>query len=301
MQIHLVDGTYELFRAFYGPPGVRFDGKEVGATRAFFRSMAALLKEAPVTHAAVAFDTRIESFRNDLFDGYKTGAGIDPELFAQFPWVELAARALGMTVWSMWDYEADDGMCAAAHHMKQDPAVEKVWLCSPDKDLYQCVDEECVRVRDRMRRKTIDVAAVREKFGIEPGQVPDFLALVGDSADGIPGIPRWGQKSAATVLGAYGTIEDIPDDETVWTVKVRGAKALAENLRDRREAALLYKTLATLRTDAEPTAKTPQEIAWSGLDADALDELVAITGDEGAREVGRQVVEAMAKKGVIVS
>ena len=250
MRVHLVDGTYELFRSYYGaPPAQDGSGREVGATRGLLRSLASLLREPGVTHVACAFDTVIESFRNDLFAGYKTGAGIEPALWEQFPLAERAAHALGITVWSMIEFEADDTMATAAARHAADPRVERVVLCTPDKDLAQCVRGQRVVCLDRRRREILDEDGVRRKFGIEPASIPDWLALVGDDADGIPGIERWGEKSASTVLAHYRHLEAIPDDADAWAVRVRGADALAQSLRSSRIDALLYRKLATLRTD----------------------------------------------------
>jgi 5'-3' exonuclease len=262
MQVHLVDGTYELFRAFYGAPSaVTGAGREVGATRALARTLMSLLAEPEVSHVAVAFDHVIESFRNDLFEGYKTGEGIDPHLFAQFGLAESITRALGIVVWPMIEFEADDGLATGAVRFAAEPTVTQVVLCSPDKDLAQCVSGNRIICRDRMRRKDLDADGVRTKFGVDPASIPDYLALVGDSADGIPGIPRWGAKSAAAVLSTYGHIEHIPDSVEDWTVSVRGAPALAENLAELREEAALYKRLATLRTDA-PIEEPLDALRW---------------------------------------
>lgn len=279
MNVHLVDGTFELFRAYYGPPGAAHEGREVGATRALAASLLSLAQSKDVSHVAVAFDTVIESFRNDLFDGYKTGDGIDPELKDQFELAEQATEALGLVVWRMVDFEADDAIAAGAARYADDPRVDRVFLTSPDKDLCQMVQGKKIVSWDRMRRKTLDDAGVHEKFGVKPKSIPDYLALVGDAADGIPGIPRWGAKSAATVLDRYGCLEEIPPHEDDWDIKVRGAKALAENLRNQREDAQLYKTLATLRTDV-PLDESLDDLEWLGADPAKLEALVAITGDD---------------------
>lgn len=248
MKLHLVDGTFELFRAHYGRPGATApDGVEVGATRGLMASLAALVTEPEVTHVAVAFDHVVESFRNALFPGYKTGDGIEPALYAQFELAEQAAAALGLVVWPMVEFEADDALATAAARF--DGQVEQVVICSPDKDLAQCVREERVVCLDRIRNQCLDEAGVRAKFGVPPSAIPDYLALVGDSADGIPGIPRWGSKSAATLLAHYGSIDAIPEQAASWAVAVRGAQALASNLNRYRDEARLYRTLATLRTD----------------------------------------------------
>src|SRR5882724_466053 len=247
MNVYLIDGTYELFRAFYAVPSAKnASGVEVGAVRGLARSMLALLREPGVSHVAIAFDHVIESFRNDLFGGYKTGEGIDPDLWGQFALAESVCAALGMVVWPMIEFEADDALATAAARFSQDPAVEQVLIASPDKDLAQCVVGTRVVCLDRMRKKILDEPGVSAKFGVTPAHIPDFLALVGDSADGIPGVPRWGAKSAAAVLAAYGTIDDIPSSASEWRVSVRGGVALADTLASRRSDALLYKQLATL-------------------------------------------------------
>jgi 5'-3' exonuclease len=206
--------------------------------------------EDGATHLGVATDHVIESFRNDLWPGYKTGAGVDPELMSQFPLLEEALEALGVTVWAMVAQEADDALAASAAVAAEDRRVERVFVCTPDKDLAQCVRDPRVVQLDRRNRRLIDEAAVREKFGVEPESIPDWLALVGDSADGFPGLPGWGAKSASTVLGHYGHLEDVPDEAKAWEVSVRGAPKLAATLADGRELALLFRDLATLRTDA---------------------------------------------------
>jgi 5'-3' exonuclease len=278
--VHLVDGTYELFRAFFGAPqATDSTGREVGATRGFLGSLNRLLRDTPVTHAAVAFDHVIESFRNDLFAGYKTGEGIDPLLWNQAPLVERAAHALGVVVWPMVEFEADDAIATAAARFADDPAVAQVVICSPDKDMAQCVREDRVVCLDRMRQKVLNANGVLEKFGVPPSAIPDFLALVGDSADGIPGIPRWGARSAAQLLVAHGSLENIPARAADFGVKVRGADALAESLAARRDDALLYKRLATLRTDV-PLAESLDDLAWRGARRSELTELCREIGDD---------------------
>ena len=264
MKLHLVDGTYELFRAFYAPgPSRRTpDGMDVKAIRGFVGTMVSLLREDDVTHVAVAFDTVIESFRNALFDGYKTGAGIDPDLWAQFPLVEQAAEALGLVVWRMHEFETDDALATGAARWADE--FDQVVICSPDKDFAQCVRSDKVVLLDRRREKTYDEDGVREKWGVAPASIPDWLALVGDAADGIPGIARWGAKSAATVLVHYNHIEAIPDSSDDWSINVRGAKALAASLASQRDEALLYRTLATLRTDV-PLAQERADLEWRGV------------------------------------
>jgi 5'-3' exonuclease len=277
-RVHLVDGTYELFRMFYGAPKVTGpDGREVGATRALLRSMLALLYDPEVTHVGVAFDHVIESFRNDLFDGYKTGVGVDPALMAQFELAEAAMKALGVVAWPMVEFEADDAIASAAKTYASE--VDQVVICSPDKDFAQCVDGRRVVLHDRRQRIVYDEDGVRQKFGVGPSSIPDYLALVGDTADGIPGIPKWGPKAAATLLGVYVHLEHIPDDAAAWTVSVRGAEALAQSLREARGEATLFKTLATLRTDA-PLEVRFDELAWRGADRATLGALCDTIGDD---------------------
>ena len=250
MKVHLVDGTYELFRAHFGaPPAQDAAGRPIGAVKGLVASLRSLLREPGVTHVAVAFDHVIESFRNQLFAGYKTGEGIEPDLLAQFEPAENAVRELGVVVWPMVEFEADDALATAAHRFRDDPALEQVVICSPDKDLAQCVVGSRVVCRDRRRRVDRDETGVVERFGVKPASIPDWLALVGDSADGIPGIPGWGEKSAAAVLASYERIDAIPDDPRQWRVELRGRERLAASLAARREDAALYRRLATLRTD----------------------------------------------------
>ena len=279
MDVHLVDGTYELFRAYYGAPGRKnAEGIEVGATRQFMRSMLTLIEGEGVSHVAIAFDHVVESFRNELFDGYKTGEGIEPELAAQFPLVEEGARALGFVVWPMVEFEADDAIASAALKFARSKRVERVWMCSPDKDLAQMVSGERIVGWDRMREKVLDERGVHEKFGVGPESIPDYLALVGDSADGIPGIPRWGAKSTAAVLERWGSIERIPTAFEDWEVKVRGAKTLSANLNAQRQEAALYRTLATLRKDLPIDEKLGQ-LEWKGADRSLLEPLLDRLGD----------------------
>ena len=279
MHVHLVDGTFELFRAYYGsPPGTDASGNEVGAVRGLARSMLALLGERDVTHVAIAFDHVIESFRNDLYPGYKTGDGIDPALYSQFGPAEDACRALGMVVWPMIEFECDDALATAAMRFTSAPAVERVVVCSPDKDLAQCVQGERVVCFDRIRRKRLDERGVVEKFGVYPKSIPDWLALVGDSADGYPGIPRWGAKSAAAVLGAYAKLEAIPADAADWRAAVRGAPALAASLAEHRAEAFLFRQLATLRTDVS-LGESLEDLRWRGPDRTALARFAAQWGD----------------------
>lgn len=268
-KVHLVDGTYELYRAYYGAPKALVGGQEVGATRGILRSLLSLVREDGVSHVGVAFDHVIESFRNDLFSGYKTGEGVPEDLMSQFALAERASRALGVVTWSMVEFEADDALATAAARFAEAPGVEQVLICTPDKDLAQCVRERRVVRLDRMRRLLLDEAGVVEKFGVPPSSIPDWLALVGDSADGIPGIPRWGEKAASTLLARFGRIEEIPDDPARFDVGVRGAAALASSLAARRDDAALYKQLATLRTDV-PLAESLDDLEWKGAHRDEL-------------------------------
>lgn len=267
MKIHLVDGTYELFRNHFGaPPKKAPDGREVGATLGLLRSLLMLLTSPGVTHVGVAFDHVIESFRNDLYAGYKTGEGVDPNLLAQFPLAEEAVSALGVIVWPMVEFEADDALGTAAKRFSKTKSVEQILICSPDKDLAQLVSGNKIVCWDRRREIIIDEAGVVEKYGVHPPSIPDWLALVGDSADGYPGIPGWGAKSASVVLSYYGHLEKIPDNPLKWQVSSispgRGA-SLAESLAQRREEALLYKKLAIVREDVPLTEKLA-DLKWQG-------------------------------------
>jgi 5'-3' exonuclease len=273
--VHLIDGTYELFRAYYGAPSAKtHDGREVAASRTLLRSFQAFLREPEVTHVAVAFDTVIESFRNDLFSGYKTGDGIDPDLWAQFPLAEKVTRALGLVTWSMIEFETDDALATFAARAAADERVSAVRIVSPDKDFGQCVRGDRVVLYDRKKKTTTNEAGVLERLGVSPAEVPALLALVGDTADGIPGIPRWGEKSAQAVLRRYGSIAAIPDDAARWDIPVRGKDALARELAARREEAALYELLATLRTDV-PLAESLDDLAFKGPDEAAMAELLA--------------------------
>ena len=279
MKVHLVDGTYELFRAYYGvPPAHDAAGRPVGAVRGILATLLALLREPGVTHVACAFDHVIESFRNRLFAGYKTGEGIDPDLLAQFDPAERATAALGIVVWPMVEFEADDALATAAARFAA--AIDRVVLLSPDKDLSQCVVGSRVICRDRLRRTDRDEAGVVARFGVPPASIPDWLALVGDDADGIPGVPGWGEKSAGTVLLRYRRIEAIPDDPAGWDVAVRGRDRLAASLRGRREDAALYRRLATLRTDV-PLAESLEALEWRGARRGDLGALCREIGAEG--------------------
>lgn len=285
VRVHLVDGTYELFRNYFGAPAATSpDGREVGATRGLLRTLVALLREEETTHVAVAFDHVVESFRNELFEGYKVGDGLEPELLEQFPLAERASRALGLVCWSMVRFEADDALATAAARWADAPGVVRVLICSPDKDLAQCVRGGRVVLLDRRRRRLLDEAAVRDKFGVPPAAIPDWLALVGDAADGIPGVPRWGAKSASTLLARYGHIDAIPDDEAQWDINVRGAAGLAASLREHRAEASLYRVLATLRVDV-PLPEELEDLRWRGPDREDLERLCAELGE--SRVMGR--------------
>ncbi|MCP4040162.1 MAG: flap endonuclease [bacterium] len=284
MNLHLIDGTYELYRSYFGAPKARGPkGDEVGAVRGLLRSMIALLRQDEVTHVAIAFDHVIESFRNEMFDGYKTGEGLEPDLWAQFPLAERAAEALGLVVWPMVDFEADDAIATACDRFGKATGVDRIIICSPDKDLAQCVEGDRIVLLDRMRSRVIDEKGVIEKWGVGPASIPDLLALMGDSADGIPGIARWGAKSCAAVLSVFGTIEKIPADVESWNLKVRGAKTLSENLEAGREAARLYKELAILRRDV-PLEEELADLAWKGADREKLVALVEQIGPTGDLE-----------------
>jgi len=276
--IHLVDGTYELYRAYFGAPKAQESGQEVGATRGILRSLLSLVRDDGVSHVAVAFDHVIESFRNQLFSGYKTGEGVPEDLMSQFTLAERASHALGVVTWPMVGFEADDALATAAARWKDAKGVDQVRICTPDKDLAQCVIGRRVVRLDRMRRLLLDETGVIEKFGVPPRSIPDWLALVGDTADGIPGIPRWGEKAASTVLGRFQTIEDIPDDPAMWGISVRGAASLASNLASRREEAALYKKLATLRIDV-PLEETLEDLEWKGARRDELEAVCREIGD----------------------
>lgn len=282
MNIHLIDGTYELFRNHFGaPPKKAPDGREVGATLGLLRSLLMLLTSPGVTHVGVAFDHVIESFRNDLYTGYKTSEGVDSNLLAQFPLAEEAVSALGVVVWPMVEFEADDALGTAAKRFKKNKSVEQILICSPDKDLAQLVDGSKIVCWDRRREIIIDEAGVVEKYGVSPQSMPDWLALVGDSADGYPGIPGWGAKSASVVLAHYKHMEVIPDDPAKWRVSAISAgraASLAESLSQRRDEALLYKKLATVREDV-PLEEKLNDLKWQGA-YPRLKELCHELGDE---------------------
>ena len=262
-KVHLVDATFELFRAYFSPGSKHQapDGREVGGVRRLLGSMCDLLSKEGATHVACATDTVIRSFRNDLYAGYKTEEGVPEELLAQFPLAEEGLRALGLVVWGMVELEADDALAAGARRYAAE--AEQVVICTPDKDMAQCVVDGRIVLLDRMRRKLYDEEAVRAKWGVAPASIPDWLALVGDSSDGYPGIPGWGEKSSAALLGVYRPLEAIPDDHRLWSITVRGADKLAAALASRRDEAALYKRLATLRVDVPP-AESFADLEWRG-------------------------------------
>jgi 5'-3' exonuclease len=263
MDIHLVDGTYELFRHYYALPSARdADGREVAAVRGVLASVLGMIKGG-ATHIAVATDHVIESFRNDLWPGYKTGEGIEPDLLAQFPLLEEVLVAAGIVVWPMVEFEADDALAAAAVAASRDARVERVIICTPDKDLAQCVLGARIVQLNRRTRVTLDEAGVTQKFGVPPASIPDYLALVGDAADGYPGLPGWGAKSSAAVLAKFRHLEAIPIDYQEWHVNAVNASALAGTLSRERERALLFRRLATLRTDIVLFDDVDQ-LRWNG-------------------------------------
>jgi 5'-3' exonuclease len=263
MRVHLIDGTYELFRYHFAVPGpVRAKGTKGAATRGVLGTVLGLLQEG-VTHVGVATDHVIESFRNQLYPDYKDGSGIDPDLFAQFPVIEEALVAMGVTVWPMVELEADDALASAAVTAAADPRVEQVIICTPDKDLGQCVVGDRVVQLDRRKNVVYDEAGVQAKFGVAPTSIPDWLALVGDSADGFPGLPGWGAKAASGVLKKYPHLEDIPRLAERWAVDVRGARTLANCLHDHWDDALLFRDLATLRIDDSVLANV-DDLEWRG-------------------------------------
>jgi 5'-3' exonuclease len=264
MNIHLIDGTYELFRNHFGaPPKKSASGQEVGATLGLMRSLLMLLQSPGVTHVAVAFDHVIESFRNKLYSGYKTSEGVDPILLAQFPLAEKAASALGVVVWPMVKFEADDALATAAERFKNIKGVEQILICSPDKDLAQLVDGKRIVCWDRRREIIVDEKGVIEKFGVVPESIPDYLALVGDSADGYPGIQGWGAKSTSIVLAKFKHIESIPREPKKLPLSLGRATTLVENLQQNYEDALLFRELSTLRKDV-PLKEDLNDLKWQG-------------------------------------
>ena len=271
MKVYLVDGTYELFRHYYALPSARDQqGREVAAVRGVLRSMLGMIKEG-VTHIAVATDHVVESFRNGLWPGYKTSEGVEPDLLAQFPLLEEMLAAAGIVVWPMVEFEADDALAAGAAAAAHDASVEQVVLCTPDKDLAQCVSGTRIVQLNRRTSVTLDQAGVVGKFGVAPASIPDHLALVGDSADGYPGLPGWGAKSSAAVLAKFVHLESIPKDWRDWHVNVTNASSLAATLGREWDRAVLFRTLATLRTDI-PLFEDVEQLRWKGpmLGFDAL-------------------------------
>ena len=292
MRIHLVDGTYELFRSHFGaPPRRDAEGREVGATVGLLRSLWLLLSTPGVTHVACAFDHVIESFRNELYAGYKTGAGVNPDLLAQFELAERAVRALGVVVWPMEEFEADDALAAAAARFRDLPGVDQVVLCSPDKDLAQAVVGDRVVAWDRRRDLVLDEDGVIRKFGVPPASIPDWLALVGDSADGFPGIPGWGAKSAATVLASFGHLEAIPDDPAELGLPAARAARLIESLRAGRDDARLYLRLATLRLDV-PLEEDVADLEWRGVRLG----FTPLCAELGERDLPRRIEATLASR-----
>ncbi|HJS99143.1 MAG TPA: 5'-3' exonuclease H3TH domain-containing protein [Terriglobales bacterium] len=263
MHIHLVDGTYELFRHYYALPSAKDEsGQEIAAVRGVVQSVLGMASNG-ATHLAVATDHVIESFRNGLWAGYKTSAGVEPDLLAQFPLLEEALSAAGFLVWPMVEFEADDALAAAAVAAARDPRVEQVVICTPDKDLAQCVRGARVVQLNRRTNVTLDEPGVIKKFGVSPESIPDYLALVGDAADGYPGLPGWGAKSSAAVLAKFGHLESIPANHLEWGVSVTSASTLAHTLRRERDAAVLFRTLATLRTDIA-LFDNVEQLRWNG-------------------------------------
>ncbi len=288
MSLYLVDGTFELFRAYYAmPPMYAPDGRPVAAVRGLLQTLINLVHDDDVTHVACAFDHVIESFRNRLFDGYKTGEGVPEDLASQFPLAERAASALGMVVWPMVEFEADDAIAAAAARWCGVEEAGRVVICSPDKDLAQMVRGGRVVCLDRRRGTVLDEAGVREKFGVEPRSIPDYLALVGDANDGIPGVPKWGAGTSARLLSRYGRVEDIPRDPAEWDVSVRGAAAASASLEEHRERAALYKLLATLRTDV-PIEERLEDLRWTGVPREPFRELCVELGFQALADQPRR-------------
>ena len=286
MKLHLVDATFELFRAFYSPGrGMEYapDGRPVNAVHGLVDSMLSLLREPDVTHIAAATDHVIESWRNDVFGGYKSSVGMPPELLAQFEDAERALRALGITTWAMVEDEADDAIATAVARFGDDSRLEQIVICSVDKDLAQCVDDERVVLRDRIRRVTYDEAGVLTKFGVAPASIPDYLALVGDSSDGYPGLAGWGARSSSAILAKFEHLDAIPESPLDWDVPLRGASQLAAVLRDHRAEAYLYRRLAQLNTDAAISGSL-DDLAWRGVPRSDFLSLCAELGFERVSE-----------------
>src|SRR5690349_14528002 len=263
MKVHLVDGTYELFRHFFAVPSYKdASGVEIGAVRGVLASVLSMIEQG-ATHIGVATDHVVESFRNELYPGYKTSEGVPPELLSQFPILEDALQAMGILVWPMVYFEADDALASAAFNAAQDERVSQVIICTPDKDLAQCVVGTRVVQCDRMREITRDEAGIIEKFGVRPQSIPDYLAVVGDSADGYPGLPGWGTKAAALTFSRYFHLEDVPKDWREWDPSIRKARTLSESLFRAWNDALLFRTLATLRLDV-PVFESVDDLRWKG-------------------------------------
>jgi 5'-3' exonuclease len=280
VQVHLVDATFELFRAYHSRPAETGpDGRSVNAVRGLVDSLLSLLREPDVTHVGAATDHVIESWRNDVFPGYKSSAGLPWDLLSQFELAEDAIRALGITCWAMVEDEADDALATVTARVAADPRVEQVVICTVDKDLAQCVSDERIVQRDRMRGITYDEAGVIAKFGVPPASITDYLALVGDSADGYPGLPGWGSKSAAAVLARWEHLEAIPEDPLTWDVDVRGAGRLAVALRQGRDEAYLYRQLATLNRDSDAPGDV-DDLEWQGVPRAPFEALCAALGFE---------------------
>jgi 5'-3' exonuclease len=286
MDVHLIDGTYELFRHHFALPSSTVEGREVAATRGVMRTLAGMLADG-VTHLAVATDSVIESFRNEMWPGYKSGEGVEAELAQQFALLDAGVAAMGIAIWGMTDLEADDALATGAARAAADPLVTRVIICTPDKDLAQCVVGTRVVQLDRRSGAIRDEDGVREKFGVSPASIPDYLALVGDAADGFPGLPGWGATSSAAVLARWGHLEAIPADPAAWDVRVRGAAKLSAALEEGRERALLFRTLATLRTDAPVLASGVDQLRWTS----PAPELAAVCRMVGAPEMERRLDE----------
>ena len=285
MKVHLVDGTYELFRAYFAVPKTAApDGQPVGAVIGLIQTLLALLRQDDVTHVAAAFDHVVESFRNDLFAGYKTGEGVPQDLLDQFELAERATASLGVVVWPMVEYEADDAMAAAAFRWQDAAGVDQVVICSPDKDLTQVVRGKRVVCLNRQRNVVLDETGVLGKFGVGPESIPDYLALVGDSADGIPGVPGWGAKTSSMVLSRFHHIERIPDEASEWGIAPRGAASAANSLVERRTDAMLYKDLATLRLDV-PLPESLADLEWRGVPRQTYSNLCAEIGSSRLLEL----------------
>jgi len=290
MQVHLVDGTYELFRYFYAVPRYQVNGTEVGAARAVVRAMVGMLEDG-CSHVAVATDHVIESFRNDIFRGYKSGDGIDPDLWGQFPLLERGLEALGITTWPMVEFEADDALATAAALAADDTRVTRVLIATPDKDLAQCVVDDRVVQHDRRRDLVRTEQDVIDRFGVPPDSIPDFLALVGDAADCIPGIPGWGEKSTARVLARYRKIGMIPESAVDWDLNVRGAVRLADALSQNLDDALLYRQLTELRRDVPVLADGVDALQWRGPGAD----LHGVCAELGATDVPERMARLISR------